>query len=378
MMQSQISGELLIGIPKVEYPGPSGRLVPGTPHDPITIDGDANFSDTALLEGWPGDGSPENPFIISGLDIRSEANFLPCIDISNTRVSFTISHCNLIDSHGGNGEENWRAAGICLYNVTNGLLVNNICSNNKRGINLVESDSNIVVNNNCSRSLEWGIFLHRSDHNTVVNNTCNGNGDEIEGEFIQGGYGIFLGDSNSNIVENNTCNNNGCGIRLEGSDSNTVADNTCNTNEYGISLFNSDSITMANNTCSNNDRGITLYLSESNTVANNMCNSNDKGIELEHSEFNTVSDNTCNNNRIGIYLYYSDFNTVANNTCLGNIEHDIFDESGTEVSTEESEREELAHREYVAKQFVWLLAGCGMILVTSVIALAQFRRMEIH
>ncbi|MFX1472854.1 MAG: hypothetical protein ACFFBM_10155, partial [Promethearchaeota archaeon] len=25
----------------------------------IAIDGDANFSDTALLEGWAGDGSPE-------------------------------------------------------------------------------------------------------------------------------------------------------------------------------------------------------------------------------------------------------------------------------------------------------------------------------
>jgi hypothetical protein len=31
----------------------------------------------------------------------------------------------------------------------------------------------------------------------------------------------------------------------------------------------------------------------------------------------------------------------------------------------------------VAKQFVWFLGGCGMILVVSVIALVQFRRMEI-
>jgi len=34
-----------------------GMLAAGTPHDPIAIDGDANFSATALLEGWPGDGS---------------------------------------------------------------------------------------------------------------------------------------------------------------------------------------------------------------------------------------------------------------------------------------------------------------------------------
>ena len=28
-------------------------------HDPISIDGDRNFSDTALAEGWIGDGSAE-------------------------------------------------------------------------------------------------------------------------------------------------------------------------------------------------------------------------------------------------------------------------------------------------------------------------------
>ena len=43
---------------------------------------------------------------------------------------------------------------------------------------------------------------------------------------------------------------------------------------------------------------------------------------------------------------------------------------------DESELRELAHREYVAKQSVWFLVGCGMILVVSVVALVQFRRME--
>ena len=39
-----------------------GRVtVAGTPRAPIVIDGDANFSDTALAEGWPGDGSSGNP-----------------------------------------------------------------------------------------------------------------------------------------------------------------------------------------------------------------------------------------------------------------------------------------------------------------------------
>ncbi|MHA2302672.1 MAG: hypothetical protein ACXACD_17130, partial [Candidatus Thorarchaeota archaeon] len=66
-----------------------------TPHSNITIDGDANFSATALLEGWPGDGSPENPYIIDGLDIDLGGGVGHCISISNTRVNFTISNCTL-------------------------------------------------------------------------------------------------------------------------------------------------------------------------------------------------------------------------------------------------------------------------------------------
>ncbi|MHA2058964.1 MAG: right-handed parallel beta-helix repeat-containing protein, partial [Candidatus Thorarchaeota archaeon] len=117
---------------------------PGTPHGAITIDGDANFSDTALLEGWPGDGSPENPYIIDGLDIDLDGNNGSCISISNTRVSFTISNCNLTGASGDSG------TGIWLSNVTNGELVNNICNNNRIGISLGGSDSNTVANNTCN------------------------------------------------------------------------------------------------------------------------------------------------------------------------------------------------------------------------------------
>jgi hypothetical protein len=47
-----------------------------------------------------------------------------------------------------------------------------------------------------------------------------------------------------------------------------------------------------------------------------------------------------------------------------------------EDETEEPIFDELAHQEHVAKQFVWFLAGFGMVLVVSVVAFVQFRRME--
>ncbi|MFW9886607.1 MAG: nitrous oxide reductase family maturation protein NosD [Candidatus Thorarchaeota archaeon] len=287
-----------------------------TPHDAIAIDGDANFTATALLEGWPGDGSPESPFIFDGLKIDFEYEPGDCISISSTRVSFIIRNCNLT----GAGfipafEESPAGGGIILYNTSNGVLVNNICNYNIDGIILADSDSNIVVNNICNRNDHHGIYLWHSNSNTVTDNTC-----KYHNEFA----GINLGGSN-NTVANNTCNNNMVGIK--------------------IGWFSTES--------------------DYNIVMHNICNNNtDYGIRLIESDFNTVADNTCNNNRIGIYLDdESESNTMENNTFSGNTEHDIF--------------HELARLEFVAQEIVWFLAGSGMILVVVVIAVMRFRRMEI-
>ncbi|MHA2241182.1 MAG: NosD domain-containing protein, partial [Candidatus Thorarchaeota archaeon] len=139
-----------------------GMLLAGTPHGPIAIDGDANFSDTALLEGWDGDGSPENPYLIDGLDIDLGVYDEFCISISNTNASFTISNCNLTGA----------GVGIYLENVTNGELVNNTCKRSDIGISLWNSNSNTVANNTCNSNKDWGICLEESYSNTVANNTC--------------------------------------------------------------------------------------------------------------------------------------------------------------------------------------------------------------
>ena len=256
-------------------PTPFGGIIPGpekepkvyTPHGVIAIDGDANFSDTALLEGWPGDGSPENPYVIDGLEIDLGGDYGHCIDIWNTQVSFIISNCNLTGAFGFPLLEGVpMGTGIALSNVINGHLVNNILYNN--GI---------------------GIRLEHSDCNTVANNTCIGGG-------------IILGHSHSNIVDNNTCN--ATGIGLYGSNSNTVANNTCN---------------------SNDGNGIEIDGSFYNTVVYNTCNNNDEnGIGFYGSHHNIVENNTCNYNEIGIYLHHSTFNKVVNNTYLGNTEHGIY------------------------------------------------------
>ncbi|MFO8109268.1 MAG: hypothetical protein R6U17_01905 [Thermoplasmata archaeon] len=40
-----------------------------TVRSPIRIDGDSDFASQAAQEGWPGDGSTENPYVIEGYEI---------------------------------------------------------------------------------------------------------------------------------------------------------------------------------------------------------------------------------------------------------------------------------------------------------------------
>ena len=263
----------------------------------ISIDGDANFTATALLEGWPGDGSPENPYIIDGLDIERDQSLGidgegHCILIENTRVSFIIRYCNLTGAscHMIGIEY----AGITLVNVSGGLLVNNVFHQNEAGIYLADSRSNTVVNNTFHDNF-WGICLADSLSNTVVNNT-------FYACMHYGGIGIDLESSHLNNIVNNTCNVSSVGIGVDGSGPNTLVNNTCSNAEIGIRLSDSDSNIVANNNCFNNtEHGIYLLFSENNTLSDNTFNSNDIGIYLRNSDSNTLANNNCSNNRIDIY-----------------------------------------------------------------------------
>jgi parallel beta-helix repeat protein len=197
--------------PIMTVPGPEmrGMSVAGISHDPILIDGDADFAATALVEGWSGDGSPEYPYIIDGLDIDLRGGYGICISISNTLVSFIVSNCKLTGATGNDG------AGICLWNVNNALLNNNTCINNDYGIFLFSSYFNVVNNNNCSDNTRDGITLESSDYNTIADNTCE----------LNTGNGMVLRYSDFNTVANNTfsLNNFGAGIFLiDGSDFNDI------------------------------------------------------------------------------------------------------------------------------------------------------------
>ena len=109
----------------------SRSIIANDPHGPIVIDGDANFSATALAEGWNGDGSAEDPYIIENYDITMGPTPEASISISNTRANYTIRGCNLI------GPAATPSYGVYLENSTNGHIIDNLITNFANGIYVI-------------------------------------------------------------------------------------------------------------------------------------------------------------------------------------------------------------------------------------------------
>jgi parallel beta-helix repeat protein len=329
-----------------------GMEIKGTAHNPIYINGNADFASQASANGWPGNGTQGNPYIIDSYDIDGQGGTY-CIWIENTNVWFVIRNCNLWNAT-SDASQPW-GTGLCLKNVTHGTVTNNYCSHDRYGIclwwysssNTITnnncshnsedgiclwwySSSNNIANNNCSENSENGIYLYYSPYNNITSNTLWNNGIGIGGESLE--YW------NTHIIENNRVNGkpvyyyknqNGCTVPSNAGEvilancTNMVVSGLTLTNtSIGIELGFSSYNTITNNNCSGNSRdGIRLISSSNNNITNNNCSDNSRyGIFLYYfSSNNTITNNNCSSSsQAGIYLYSSSNNTIATNTCSGN------------------------------------------------------------
>ncbi|TFH07152.1 MAG: hypothetical protein E4H14_09160 [Candidatus Thorarchaeota archaeon] len=332
----------------VSEPERLGMTVAYELHTPIVIDGDANFTATAGANGWPGDGSDENPFIIENNGINPEGVSGHCINISNTRVNFTIRNCNLTGASAD--------AGIYLNNVSYGFLSNNTCILNRYGIYLVDSNHNTIANNTCTENSDRGLYMYNSDFNTVTDNDFDDNAN----------YGIILYycDSSlfsrnlcsinrytgiharyavSNTFENNICNRNGDdGIRIwYYSSGNILSNNTCNDNgDYGILIDNDYhlwlSAIVADNTCSGNDAGIYASGSFFNVVNNVLTDNEWRGISIEGCYESTFTHNYIEGSYEGIWFSHCSYSTLSQNSITGSDWGIWFEESNENMISQNS------------------------------------------
>jgi len=294
-----------------------------TPHATIIINGNEDFA----VQGWPGNGTASEPYIIDGLDIDATAAI--GIDIQNADAYFTVTGCYIHD--GGSGY-----IGIYLYNCMNGNLNNNTCSNDMVGIYLESSDGITVSNNTCTGNY-YAMYLYDSDGNTVSGNNCDTNSDcgiylessssntIIDNLCSSDNYGIYLtiydvDPSDLNTLSNNTCHYNFNGIFLEWTGNNTLIENNCTESDYGIALLESDGNTLSYNNCSlDSECGIYLEASNENILSGSNCSENYYGIYATGSDNLTITDNNVNNNTIdGIYVEFSNYIALTDNICNDN------------------------------------------------------------
>lgn len=314
-------------------------------HPIIRINSNEEFAQMAQQEGWQGNGSRENPYIIEGyaIDAQGAGN---CIYIGNTTVYFVIRNCYLYNASLTNKEYFERSA-IILYNITGGCLDNNIFTDSYMGIYLQESHGNILQNNNCSNNTYYSIYLKSSSNNIIKNNNISSN--------VR--CGICLYYSFNNTLFNNKMMN--CGISLFGNEytfrtqiistNNTVNsrpiyyyknmnmnNNSAPTDAGQIILGNvthfkienmniintsiaieigySSYIYIANNTLSNDNCGIYLFCSKNTILKNNSHLNNSIGTYMLYSNDTIIINSITKNNYLGLRLWQSNNNTILNNT----------------------------------------------------------------
>ena len=296
-----------------------------TPHGPITIIHDDNFTDYGL----PGLGTEEEPYRIEDLDITTTGDY--SISITSTTEYFTIQNCYLEATN----------MGIKIDTVASDTctIFNNTCMNNGAdGIYIRQSNYVNLTRNNCSLNGRNGIYVDfYSDFALVDNNTCNNNnGDGI----------YFYAASNFGQVFNNTCNYNTIyGICITTSSSCEIIQNKCQYNYYGIFLhglitadYCVNCLVVNNKIIGNSFAGIVL-LSKHTTIENNTIWDNGMGVYLFDSNDITVLENdiivkdSLPYILAGIVVFQSSQSILLNNTCtaLSN----VFDEK-TGISIESS------------------------------------------
>nr|KXH73952.1 MAG: hypothetical protein AM325_13350 [Candidatus Thorarchaeota archaeon SMTZ1-45] len=167
---------------------PKGVAIYASIHDPIVIISDSDFE----MQGWPGNGSENNPYLIEDLEIKSSQTVEACIQVSYTSVYFIIRNCTLTYETLNSGY--YKPDGIILHLVSNARIENCTITNLSKGIHL-HFVENSMINWNSLRFNRIGTVIYESTDCNITENFIAYNTE----------IGVFLdGESNRNRIFNNT------------------------------------------------------------------------------------------------------------------------------------------------------------------------------
>ncbi len=198
---------------------------------PIFINGNDDFAAQAEVEGWPGDGTEGNPYVIEGYKIDGGEEH--SIRVINTDYHLIIRG-NLITG----GE-----SGIWAGNLTNGHIINNSVIGARWGIRSRVTFNITIENNYVSSCQQWGSEISGSIGTIFRNNT-----------LLNNSAGVYASSTINNLIVGNIVNNRVTGIKLHQTDNSLVMGNRLYGHEYcGIEFYRARSNTVKNNTIFGND-----------------------------------------------------------------------------------------------------------------------------
>jgi parallel beta-helix repeat protein len=326
---------------------PSEVQAQHTHHDPIGIEGDEEFASQASDEGWPGDGTEGNPYIIEGYEIN--ASWENGIDISDTTVHFIIRDIRIIY------DERWGDNGIFLSHVQNGTVDGCLINAGHSGLHIMSCSNISIINNyidskgfgdiRISTSTDFiitdnqmmgtgldinGNYLKEQDSHYVHNNTLRGKPiyywiDRMDGLVPFGAGQVYLVNCTNVTVSEQEITKTYVGIGLHYSNNNTIMNNNISFFEgSGIRLIRSDNNTILNNHISQEEydsAGIDLFISDGNRISGNIISNGTTGIEMAYSAENIIENNTMKENGIDIWgytdIYYNSHTIDVSNTVNG-------------------------------------------------------------
>ena len=316
-----------------------------------------NWSKTAKDNDWcSGLGTKITPYLIENVFINVISLDVG-INIVNSSAYFIIKNCSIINSNG--------VAGISLNNVTNGLIINNNCSNNPKGILLRDCHNNTILENHLFNNNDDGIFLQNSNFTEILGNNisysmqgitlvaiCNNNTISLNKIAECGHTGIALeGICNNNTISLNKiaeCGHEGINLSWGNNSYNLISDNEIkDIHMYSVGIFvggkynklmrnsmNNSGIALSSASTPQdltthsidttnlvNGKPIYYYANETHLTSNNFSNAGH--ILLVNCNDSVVSNMDFTNVISGIMLYYCDNNLLHNISIKNNMAYGI-------------------------------------------------------
>jgi hypothetical protein len=171
----------------------------------IQILSDSDF----VSQGWPGEGTHDQPYVIEDLYIMTYFGQPTGITIHNTRANFTIQNCTIVDYI-----DTVDGTGIDLANVTNGVIFNNTFPMGLYGVHIQLNMycSRCSISNSSFTQYSEAIHVEESAELTIEQN-----------RLVGPDTAMNLLSANFSKVSNNTLNNNTWGLILGSQSSNVTA-----------------------------------------------------------------------------------------------------------------------------------------------------------